>query len=388
MRIHEYQAKKIFAEHDIPILKGGVAYTPQEALRVAQKIGGKDFVIKAQIHSDLRQRALFLERNAGKGGGIRKITIDQIYKNASQMLGKHLKTHRTGSMGQEVKKVYIEEQVKKITTFYLSLDVDFLKEGAFLTLFDRQDIQNKIVYQLDNVHRISSNKALKLAQQLKLDKKNTQQMAQIICSADKIFRQYSALKVEINPITLTTDKKLVALNGHIIFDPDAVDKYASVEKMRDLEEETPNEIKARLNHFRYTKMSGNIGCITNGSGLSLCTLDMLFLTKGQPACILDIGAETTEEIVSNALKTILSEPDIEGVFINIFGGVTRCDVVAKGLINAAIDISVGMPIVVRMDGTNAEAGCKILTDSGLPFTVIRGMEDSAKEIVRQVGEIE
>lgn len=391
MNIHEYQAKKIFNTYGIPVLKGCIAYTPGEAERCTQRIGGKKWAVKAQIHSNVRGHGSFIETEAGAKGGIRFVSCaEDARREAANMLGKTLVTPLTGPEGQEVKKVYLEEYVDIALAYALSIYIDFSVEKVFLSLADVTENKKRpksFLTELDINKKMTAVKATALAAKLGVPQKHIAKTAKVIQKMYEIFKTYSAFRIDINPLVVTTDNRLFALDGKIAFDPDAVGKYKEITCMRDVEEETPSQIKARLNNFRYIKLDGNIGCIINGSGLGMATLDLIHLYGGKAACILDLGGEPTKETVTNAFKSILSEPNVEGVLINIFGGSSRCDVIAEGLIAASREISIGMPLVVRMDGTNAQIGCRLLFESGLPFTVKQSMDEAVRVIIQSVQEI-
>lgn len=390
MDIHEYQAKKIFRRFGIPVLKGEVAYTSAEAARIAAKMDAKEWVVKAQVYSSMRGEGRFKEKEAGAKGGIRAASsVKMVQKEADRMLGKTLVTPMTSAKGQEVKKVYIEEKITIAKTYALSIYIDFPAEKVFLTAQDLTIGDKPISFrkELDLAKNLTPSQALKIATKMGMKKGHIKKTAKILQAMYEIFKTYAAFKIEINPLVVTSTNSLIALDGKIAFDPDAVSRYKEVNDMRDKEEETPNELKARQNNFRYIKLNGNIGCIINGSGLGIATLDLIHLYGGTPACILDLGGDPTKEIVAHAIKTILSEPDVEGILINIFGGSTRCDVVAEGLIAAAKEISVGLPIVVRIDGTNEQMGCRLLFESGLPFIVKKDMDEAIKLIIQSVQEI-
>lgn len=387
MFIHEYQAKKIFLKFGIPVLKGSVAYTANEAERCISQIGGKSWVVKAQIHSTSRGQGTFLDAEDGNKGGIRIVnTSQEVALETSKMLGKRLVTPFTGDEGREVKKVYVEERVDIIFSYAINIYIDFAVEKVFLCL---EDLGKKktLKYELDLNKKLTLIQAMSYVAHLKLHSKYTKKIANIIQKMYEIFKVYSAFCIDINPLVVTSDKRLFALDGKMIFDPDAVSKYKEITSMRDIEEESSVQITARLNNFRYTKLTGNIGCIVNGSGLGMATLDLINLYGGKAACILDLGGAPTKETIASSFKTILSEPDIEGVLLNIFGGATRCDLIAEGLIAASREISIGMPLVVRMDGTNAQIGCRLLFESGLPFVVKQSMDEAVRVIIQMVQEI-
>lgn len=389
MNIHEYQAKKIFQKFGIPILKGHVAYTCREAEKAVHTIGGTRWAVKAQIHSDTRELGHFVEQEAGTKSGIRMVSSPaEAIQATGQMLGKTLITPSTGTKGREVKKVYIEEQVDIASAYALAIFIDFSTEKVVLSVQNLDEKKtNNVQYELDLNKRLLLRKAVLLMTAVKMPRPYRRKAGRVILKMFEIFKTYCAFRIDINPLAITADGRLVALDGKIAFDPDAISRFKEITVLRDVEEETPSQIKSRLNNFRYTEFDGNIGVIVNGSGLGIATLDLLHLLEAKPACILDLGGEPTKETVANAFKTVLSEPNVEGILLNIFGSNSRCDMIAQGLITAAREISIGMPLVVRMDGTNAQIGCRLLFESGLPFIVKKSMDGAVKRIIKSVQEI-
>ena len=390
MQIQEYQIKKIFSKAGIPILKGAVAYTPNEAYEVAKRLNCPHYIVKAQIPTYLRGKGQFVEADQKKKSGLRKTnTLKAVQKETAAMLFKHLKTPLTGDRAFEVKKVYIEEIRESAERYKLAIYIDFETQKVFLTAQKLLSNTKKIFRTEVKLTKetLPLSKATQIATKLGLQRGLQKKMIKILQSLYDVFVTYKAFEVNIDPLILTPDKKFFAMSGKISFDPDAVATDKDTTSLLDLEEETPNETRARLNNFRYTKLDGNIGCIINGSGLGMETLDLFRLHGGKPACLFDIGGEPTKEIMAAAFKSVLSEPDVEGVFINIFGGTTRCDVIAEGLVSAAKEISVGIPIVVRIDGTNEQIATRVLFESGLPFIVKRGMDEAVRVIIHAVQEI-
>ena len=385
MIIHEYQTKKIFSSAGIPILKGKVAYTANEALSAAQQIGGTSWYVKAQVLSSARNKGRFLEDVTGNGTGLQIANgLAEVPIIADRMLLNHLITQDEIS---EVKKVYIEENVEIDAAFALEILIDFVREKVFFKGKTLDKNKKPIYCELNLEKNISFVKALALAAKIGIPKGYFRETAGIIRAMYDLFKTYNAFSVEINPLVITKDGRLVVLDGKIHFDPDAVSRYKEIQVLRDFENESPNQKKAGDNNFRYIPLSGNIGCIINGSGLSMGTLDLMIKEGGAPSCLLDLGGEPNKEMVSNAVKIILSEPDTEGLLVNIFGANARCDVIASGLVAAAKEISAGMPIVVRMDGTNAAVGERILFESGLPFIVKKKMTEAVTSIIEAVEEI-
>ena len=385
MEIHEYQVKKLFKQHGLPVLKGGIAYTPEEAVRVAESIGSMRWAIKAQIHDNNRYKGFFIEEDAGEGGGFRFAqTLQEVQQFASQMLGKTLITPTTHHRGHEVKKVYIEEVVDIKESFQISLRIDEETQSRVLVLV-RENGQIK-KYELTN-KGITAFLMHRMTNRMKLTGKTATALNAIVRQLYTIFETYKARAIELTPLILTKENNLIILDGRIVFDGDALFAYPDISALREIEVGTEREHSARQNNFKYTKLGGNIACIVNGTGLGMATVDLIADKGGAVSCLLDIGTEPSKEVVAKAFRMVLGEPDIEGVLVNIFGGITRCDVIAQGLISASHEISVGMPLVVRMDGTNASVGCRLLQESHLPFELIEQMDKAVEKIVARVEEV-
>lgn len=385
MEIHEYQVKKLFQKHGLPILQGGVAYTPEEAVQVAKSIGGKQWVIKAQIHDNNRQSGFFVEPEASQGTGIRYAkSLADVRLYATQMLGNTLITPTTHHRGHEVTKVYVEEVVQVKERFQLSLRIDENEQQRSLVLL-RENGQLK-KYDLTS-KGISAFLIHRMLNRMKLSNQLTFKLSHIVRQMYHIFDMYKAKAVELTPLIITIDDKLIALDGRIVFDSNALFAYPEISALKEVESGTEHENSAQQNNFKYTKFNGNIACIVNGSGLGKATIDLIADKGGSISCLLDIGTEPTKDIVSKAFRMVLGEPDIEGVLVNIFGGITRCDVIAQGLISASHEISVGMPLVVRMDGTNAAVGWRLLQESHLPFELIEHMDVAVDKIIELVEDI-
>lgn len=385
MEIHEYQVKRLFQKHGLPVLKGGVAYTPEEAVRVAESIGGTQWAVKAQIHDGCRDKGYFVEESAGVGPGIRYAdSLIDVQNFACQMLGKTLMTPTTHHKGHEVKKVYVEEVPAVKERFQISLRIDENTQKRMLVLL-RENGQLK-AYELTN-KGVTAFMLHKMAARMKLTAAATVQLAVIIRHMYEIFETYKVRAIEMRPLILTTDHHLVALEGRIVFDADTLFAFPEISALREIDAGTEREHNAHQNNFKYTKLNGNIACIVNGSGLGMATVDLIKDKGGAVSCLLDIGTEPSKEVVAKAFRMVLGEPDIEGVLVNIFGGITRCDVIARGLIAASHEISVGMPLVVRMDGTNAAVGRRLLQESRLPFELIQEMDLAVTKIVDRVKEV-
>ena len=390
MQIYEYQVKKIYQAAGIPVLKGNVAYTPKEAYEIAKKMDCDGYIVKSQIPAYLRGEGTFIE-DPKRFGFCKVSTPKQVQKATEAMLFKHLQTPLTNGKAFEVKKVYIEEIKKSVQRFYLSMRIDFENQRAVLDA--RKVVKGapplKTVYQEIKLSQkaFSLSRATKIAVRLGLPRSLQEKMAKIIQSLYQVFIDYKAFEVNIDPLILTEDKKFYAMSGKIAFDPDAAAQSHQIASLIDLEEETKNETRARLSNCRFIDLEGNIACIINGSGLGMATLDLLYLYGGRAACLFDVGTEPTKEMTALGFKAVLSEPDVEGVFVNILGGSARCDIVAEGLVSAAREISVGIPIVVRLEGSNEQAAERILFESGLPFIIKKKMEEGVKVIIQSVQEI-
>jgi len=385
MNIHEYQAKSILAKYKVPVPKGGVAYTPSEAENVARKLGGALWVVKAQIHAGGR----------GKGGGVKLAkTIDEVAELTKNMIGMTLKTHQTGPEGKEVKRVYIEEGSDIAEEMYLSMVVDRASSRITFMVSSEGGVEIEEVaekhpekihmVEVDPAAGIQSFHARKLAFGLGIKKELQGKFAEFIFNLYRAFTDKDASQLEINPLVITKQGNIIALDAKFNFDENALYRQAEVMEMRDEDEEDPLERKAAKFGLSYIKMDGNIGCMVNGAGLAMATMDIIQLYGGTPANFLDVGGGATKEKVTEAFKLILSDPNVEGILVNIFGGIMRCDIIADGIIAAAREVSLDVPLVVRLEGTNVELGKKMLATSGLPILPADNLGDAAERIVKAV----
>ena len=376
----EYQVKKIFQAHDVPLLKGKVAYTPEEAQSAAEEIGGLAWVVKAQVSADGRSVSFFKEKGKNGPTGICWANTPQMVAAvAEQMIGNRLMTPQS-VLGHKVNRVYVEEACLGQAEYRLSLRVDFLLQQLVLSVYSAGNIMHQ--YELDE-YKLTTDKLKKITNHLQLKGEKAKEMQTLLKSLMEIFKTYEAVAVEFDPVWETAEG-LVVLDGRIIFNEDALFRFPEVEKYREVEEGLERQDIARKNQFRYTKLDGNIACLVNGIGLSQATVDLIHQNGGRVACLLDVGTEPSRDAVAKALKLALADPDIDGVFVNIFGGVTRCDTIVQGLLAASGEVLAGLPMVVRMDGTNANIGRRLLFESRLPFTVVKGMREGVKEIIQQV----
>ncbi|MGO1081331.1 ADP-forming succinate--CoA ligase subunit beta, partial [Inquilinus sp. CA228] len=396
MNIHEYQAKGLLGRYGVPVPRGGVAYTPEEAVRVAEGLGGAVFVVKAQIHAGGRGKGHFQEDPQGKGGvRVVKSTAD-VAAAAEAMLGRTLVTVQTGPAGKEVGRIYVEEGCDIARELYLSLLVDRKSgrvtiiastEGGMAIEEVAEATPEKIqTIAVDPATGLSDFHARKVAFGLGLEGKQVNAAVGFLKALYKAFNDLDASMVEINPLVVTGAGQLIALDAKMGFDDNALFRHKEVEELRDESEQDPTETEAEKASLNYVKLDGNIGCMVNGAGLAMATMDIIKLEGGEPANFLDVGGGATRERVTTAFKLILSDPNVEGILVNIFGGIMRCDVIAEGVVEAAREVSLHVPLVVRLEGTNVERGKQILAESGLPILSADDLGDAAVKIVRAVKE--
>ena len=385
MNIHEHQAKQILKKYGATVPKGIFALNVEELIEKAKSLNTEKFVLKAQIHAGGR----------GKAGGVKILNnLEELKIAAKELLGKTLITHQTGPEGREIKRLYVEESSNIEKEFYLSCLVDrATSKIAFISSdqggMDIEEVAKNtpekiITTKLDISEEISNEKCERIIEIFKLKNEVKNQAILLIKAIYKMFISTDASMVEVNPLILTKEDKLVCLDAKINFDDNALFKHPEIVELRDLNEEDPIEIEASKYGLSYIKLDGTIGCMVNGAGLAMATMDIIKLYGKEPANFLDVGGGASKEKVSAALKIILSEKNIEGVLINIFGGIMRCDVLAQGVIDAAKEINIKIPIVVRLAGTNFKEGKKILDDSGLKLISAENLDDAAKKIVKVI----
>jgi succinyl-CoA synthetase beta subunit len=387
MNIHEYQAKGLLAKFGVGILSGQVAYTPDEAVDAAKKLGGQLWVVKAQIHAGGR----------GKGGGVKIAkSLDEVRENARRMIGMTLVTHQTGPKGKLVKRIYVESGCDIRRELYLGMLVD--RASSRITIMasseggvDIEEVAAKhpekiIKVAIDPATGIQPFHARRIAFGLGLEGNQVSSCVKFVMAMYRAFMELDCSVVEINPLVVTGAGDVIALDAKMNFDDNALYRHKEVEEMRDEDEEDPAELEAGKHNLNYIKLDGNIGCMVNGAGLAMATMDIIKLYGGQPANFLDVGGGATKERVTTAFKIILSDPNVEGILVNIFGGIMRCDVIAEGVVAAAREVSLHVPLVVRLEGTNVELGKKILAQSGLPILSADNLADAAEKIVKAVKE--
>ena len=385
MNIHEHQAKKLLKKFGIPVPNGVVAFSVEEVIKKSKLLKTNKYVLKAQIHAGGR----------GKAGGIKILNnLDDLAKESSNMLGKFLKTHQTGPEGREVRRLYIEEATEIEKEFYLSCLIDRANSKiAFIASaqggMDIEDVAlknpNKIItYRLDYKNKISDEETEKVVSIFNLKNSSKNQAQKIIQSIYQTLIKTDASLIEINPLVITKKGNVLCLDAKINFDDNGLYRHPEILNLRDLNEEDPIEIEASKHDLSYIKLSGKIGCMVNGAGLAMATMDIIKLHGEEPANFLDVGGGASKEKVSAAFKIILSDKSVKGILINIFGGIMKCDVLAQGVVDAAKEVKISVPLVVRLAGTNFQEGKKILTSSGLKIISANNLADAAKKIVKAI----
>jgi succinyl-CoA synthetase beta subunit len=387
VNIHEYQAKQLLRDFAVTVLRGGVAATPEDAVKVAEQLGGPVWVVKAQIHAGGR----------GKGGGV-KVTksLEEVRAEAKRMLGMTLVTPQTGPKGKTVHRVYIEDGCDIARELYLGMLLD--RATSRVTVMASAEggveIEEVAATHPEKIIRVAIDPALglmpfharKVAYGLKLEGNQVGSAIKFLMAMYKAFIALDASIVEINPLVVTKAGEVVALDAKMNFDDNALFRHKEIEALRDESEEDPTEREASRHELNYIKLDGSIGCMVNGAGLAMATMDIIKLYGGEPANFLDVGGGATRERVTTAFKLILSDHNVRGILVNIFGGIMRCDIIAEGVVAAAREVRLEVPLVVRLEGTNVELGKKILKDSGLPIVSAENLADAAEKVVKAVRE--
>lgn len=396
MNIHEYQGKQLLSQYGVPVPRGHVAFTVEEAVKAAEELGGSVFVVKSQIHAGGRGAGRFEDDPDGKGGVRVVKSIEEVRENAEQMLNHILITKQTGAAGKKVNRLYIEEGCDIARELYVGMLLD--RETSRLTMMASTEGGMEI----EEVAEATPEKILKvaidpatgmlpfharqLAFGLGLEGKQVGAAVKFMLSMYKAFTDLDCSIVEINPLVVTGSGDVIALDAKINFDDNALYRHKDVEAMRDESEEDPAELEAAKHELNYIKLDGSIGCMVNGAGLAMGTMDIIQLYGGRPANFLDVGGGATKERVTTAFKIILSDDNVEGILVNIFGGIMRCDIIAEGVVAAAREVSLKVPLVVRLEGTNVEQGKQIMANSGLPIISGDNLADAAAKIVKAVKE--
>ena len=385
MKIHEYQAKELFRKYDIPVPKGAVAYTAEKAREAALSLGGFPVVVKAQIHAGGR----------GKGGGVKLAnSADEVLEAAGGIIGMTLVTHQTGPEGRRVGKVLVEQGLDIARELYLSIIPDratakiviMASEAGGMDIEEvAEETPEKIIkVYVDPLLGIQPHHCREAAFGLNLSPSAMKPFVRMLGALYRLFVDYDCSLVEINPLVITGDEQVVALDAKINFDDNALFRHKDIQAFRDLDEEDPMEVEASKYNLNYIKLDGNVGNMVNGAGLAMATMDIIKLAGAEPANFLDVGGGASAEMVENGFRIILSDENVKGILINIFGGILRCDVLAEGVVQAARKADIQVPVVVRMEGTNVEEGRRILADSGLSLISARDLKDAAQKVAEIV----
>jgi succinyl-CoA synthetase beta subunit len=381
MKIHEYQAKSILSQYGVRIPRGEVAETAEKAYEIAKEIGPR-IVVKAQIHAGGR----------GKGGGVKLAnTPEEAQERAQEIIGMNLVTHQTGPEGKIVKRILVEEALDIAKELYIGIVIDRAKEAPVVMASSEggMEIEKVAAETPELIFKEYINpgtgflpfQARKLAFQLGLEGNTFKQAVKFLLALYKAFESTDASLAEINPLLITAQGDVLALDAKMNFDDNALVRHPNIKEMRDLDEEDPLEVEASKFGLNYIKLDGNVGCMVNGAGLAMATMDIIMYSGGMPANFLDVGGGVSEEAVKNAFKILTSDKDVKAALINIFGGIVRCDLVANGIVKAAKELELKIPMVVRLEGTNVEQGKKILDESGLAFFSASSMKEAAEKIV-------
>ena len=395
MNIHEYQAKELLAKYGAPVPAGYPAMSVDEAVEAAQRLPGPLWVVKAQIHAGGRGKGKFKELGEGAKGGVRLAhSIDEVREHAAEMLGKTLVTVQTGPQGKQVQRLYITDGVDIAKEYYLAILVDretgrpaivASTEGGMDIETVAHETPEKIrTITVDPATGLMPHHGREVAAALGLTGDLAKQAAKTLGSLYQAFLGTDASQIEINPLAVTDKGQLMVLDAKVGFDNNAEFRHPDLEQLRDLTEEDPMEIEASKYDLAYIKLDGNIGCMVNGAGLAMATMDIIKLNGAEPANFLDVGGGASKEKVTAAFKIILSDPAVKGILVNIFGGIMRCDIIAEGVVAAAREVNLHVPLVVRLEGTNVQQGKDILASSGLPIIPANDLGDAARKIVAEV----
>ena len=388
MNIHEYQAIELLKGYNVPTVPGFLALSPDEAISAAEKIGGDVWVVKAQIHAGGR----------GKGGGVKVVkSLDEVKSVSDEILGMNLVTHQTGPEGQKVRKVYIEKGTNIVDELYLSIVVDrtnsrvnFIAStegGMDIEEVAAETPEKIITVDINPSSGLDEKDIISISKALGLDESLYAKSADLLKNLYSAFTKTDMSLLEINPLVLTGENDLICLDAKVNFDGNALFRHPDIEELRDPDEEDPSELAANKIGLTYIKLDGNIGCLVNGAGLAMATMDIIKLYGEEPANFLDVGGSATKDKVTEAFKIILSDKNVKGILVNIFGGIMRCDVVAEGVLDAAREINISVPLVVRLEGTNVEEGKRIIEESDLEVISGSDLDDAAQKITKAISEV-
>ena len=383
MKIHEYQAKEVLRKFGVPTPRGVPCFSVEDAVQAGRTLGGRVWVVKAQIHAGGR----------GKGGGVKIArTPEELRAHAAAILGMQLVTHQTGPGGQKVRRLLIEEGADIRKEYYVGMVVDRVSQRVALMASSEggMDIEEVAQKTPDKIHKLAIDpgtglteaQASSIARQIGIPEQANAEAATLLQALYRAFDETDASLAEINPLILTGDGRVVALDAKMNFDDNALFRHPDIAALRDIDEEDPAEVEASKHDLNYIQLEGNIGCLVNGAGLAMATMDIIKVYGGSPANFLDVGGSATTERVVEAFKIMLRNPELKAILVNIFGGIMKCDVIAGALVEAARQVSLKVPLVVRLEGTNVDLGKKILADSGLATIPASGMADAAEKVVR------
>ena len=398
MNIHEHQAKELYRQYGIPTGKGAAAFTVDEAVEAAKQLPGPVWVVKAQIHAGGRGKGTFKEKEAGEKGGVRLAkSVDEVKQFAGEMLGRTLVTVQTGDAGRVVRRLYVEDGTAIDKELYLSMLVDrATSRVAFIVSTEggmdiekvAHDTPEKIVtLSIDPASGFQPFHGRKIAFALGLKGDAFKQMQATAANLYRMFIEKDMSLLEINPLVVTKEGNLIALDGKMDFNSNSLFRHPEIVAYRDITEEEPSEIEASKHDLAFIKLDGNIGCLVNGAGLAMATMDIIKLYGAEPANFLDVGGGASKEKVREAFKLILADPAVKGILVNIFGGIMRCDIIADGVIAAAREMAITVPLVVRLEGTNVELGKKMLAESGLKIVPADDLADAARKITDEVKKV-
>jgi succinyl-CoA synthetase beta subunit len=382
MKIHEYQGKELLSKYGVATPRGIACFSVEEAVEAARKLGGRVWVVKAQIHAGGR----------GKGGGVKVArSLDEVRRHASSILGMQLVTHQTGPAGQKVRRLLVEEGADIKDELYVGMVVDRGTQRVALMASSEggMDIEEVAAKTPEKIHKVfidpatglSEAEAREAALKIGIPKAQLADAAKLLQGLYRCFDETDASLAEINPLILSADGRVVALDAKLNFDDNALFRHPEIAQLRDLDEEDPAEVEASRHELNYIQLEGDIGCLVNGAGLAMATMDIIKVYGGSPANFLDVGGGATTDKVTEAFKIMLRNPSLRAILVNIFGGIMRCDVIAAALVEASKAVSLKVPLVVRLEGTNVDIGKKILADSGLPIISAANMADAAQKVV-------
>jgi succinyl-CoA synthetase beta subunit len=386
MKIHEYQAKEILHQYEVPTPRGRACFSAAEAVAAARELGGAVWVVKAQIHAGGR----------GKGGGVKVAkSLDEVREHAEKILGMHLVTHQTSPDGQVVRRLLLEEGANIAREFYVGMVVDRAAQRVALLASSEGGMEIEEVakrtpekihsLRIDPVSGVTDVEAARIARAIGMPDEAVSETVKVLQGLYRAFVDKEATLAEINPLVLTADNHVLALDAKINFDDNALFRHPEIVALRDLDEEDPAEVEASKFDLSYIRLDGDIGCLVNGAGLAMATMDIIKLYGGSPANFLDVGGGASTEKVTEAFKLMLKNPHLRAILVNIFGGIMKCDVIAEGVVAAAREVHLKVPLVVRLEGTNVDLGKKILAQSGLPIISAGNMADAAQKVVAAAG---